>query len=158
MSRYKSVVVLSPLRVHHTGLYACSVSNARGKDTKSYNISIEKRKSSTNNIPRTKYSSSSSSSSIKTISGRPGSKPTTSTTSAPRHVNPAADAPCPLSGYCLNGGTCSFIPWLGELSCSCAPGFQGARCERKTTSALYSSLSLSSTLCLFGLENPYHSC
>ena len=65
---------------------------------------------------------------------------------------------CPIQGYCLNGGTCSFIPWLGEMSCSCAPGFQGTRCESKTTSALYSSLSMASTLCLFGIANPYHSC
>ena len=53
--------------------------------------------------------------------------------------SPGSRAACPVEGYCLNRGTCSFLPWLGELSCTCASGFKGARCEQKSTSANYFS-------------------
>jgi len=164
--RFKSIVVLNPLHVSDSGVYACSVNNPLGKHSKSFTINIEKRThaqpTSENDIPRD-TTTTAAKNNVSRVSEKKPLKNVPKTTEAPvttsvKPVNPAADVPCPLSGYCLNGGTCSFIPWLGELSCSCAPGFQGARCERKTTSALYSSLSLSSTLCLFGLENPYHSC
>lgn len=147
------------------GVYSCSVHNNVGKDQKSYSIVIEKRKPSTENrIPELNPSPEPSSSTQDPSTAYPATTTDTTTTTTTASTtstlpsNPAADVACPLEGYCLNGGTCSFIPWMGELSCSCAPGFQGARCEQKTTSALYSSLSVVNTLCLFGISNPYHSC
>ncbi|XP_065208283.1 protein vein isoform X3 [Planococcus citri] len=45
---------------------------------------------------------------------------------------PLAGKPCPMDlVYCLNGGSCTFYETIGEFTCQCADGFNGARCESK---------------------------
>ena len=139
--KYKSILKLKDVSEESVGVYACNARSMNGRyaQRRSFNLRLTPTTTTTTVAPTTT---------------------TSTTTSKPTPLNPAANLPCPMAGYCLNDGKCSFIPWLGELSCSCAPGFKGARCERKTTSALYSSLSntMSNTLCAFGFGNPYHSC
>lgn len=45
---------------------------------------------------------------------------------------PLEGKPCPTNVvYCLNGGTCTYYETIGELTCQCADGFNGGRCENK---------------------------
>jgi len=152
--RDKSVLTVSQAEKSDSGTYSCIVKGRRGQDSKKSNVTIkQKLKPTTTTTTTTKTTTTST-----TTTEFSSSTPPLPRTAAYSNI-PGGDSPCPISGYCLNDGKCNFIPWLGEMSCSCAPGFQGARCDRKTTSALYSSsLSLSNTLCLFGIVNPYHSC
>ncbi|XP_067131534.1 protein vein-like isoform X2 [Centruroides vittatus] len=41
---------------------------------------------------------------------------------------------CQRTNYCLNGGTCIYFRSIGELSCHCADGYKGKRCESKDVS------------------------
>ncbi len=168
------MLLVKRVRLADSGRYSCTATNAAGTHTASSRVSVvrkEKKLTTTTSPPTPATSVVSASSETTTMSTTTAAAATTSptttvtmtttTTMAPVTVAESGldeSLPCPIQGYCLNGGTCSFIPWLGELTCTCAPGFQGARCDRKTTSALYSSLSMASTLCLFGIANPYHSC
>ncbi len=167
------MLLVKRVRLADSGRYSCTATNAAGTHTASSRVSVvrKEKKLTTTSTPPTSATSVVSASSETTtmitttaaVTTSPTTtvKITTTTTMAPVPVTESGldeSLPCPIQGYCLNGGTCSFIPWLGELTCTCAPGFQGARCDRKTTSALYSSLSIASTLCLFGIANPYHSC
>lgn len=38
---------------------------------------------------------------------------------------------CPIDSFCLNGGTCLFYEFIGELVCRCQDGFVGQRCQFK---------------------------
>ncbi|XP_067001069.1 pro-neuregulin-2, membrane-bound isoform [Anabrus simplex] len=38
---------------------------------------------------------------------------------------------CEANGFCLNGGTCTWIMVIGEMVCHCAEGFKGQRCDHK---------------------------
>jgi len=38
---------------------------------------------------------------------------------------------CPISSYCLNGGSCLYYQSIGELVCRCSEGFTGQRCQFK---------------------------
>ena len=150
--RTKSVLTLARVEAGDSGEYSCVARNSRGEDTKMTRVKIQSR--STTTTPSTTSTTTT----------------TTTTTTAASTARPSVrrlvmgaeveGSSCPISGYCLNGGRCSYIPWLGEMSCACAPGYQGARCAMKTTSALYSASFTppSNTLCLFGIINPYHSC
>ncbi|ESO05960.1 hypothetical protein HELRODRAFT_160059 [Helobdella robusta] len=40
---------------------------------------------------------------------------------------------CDHVDYCINGGTCTFIPKLNRKTCKCKKGFEGLRCEEKLT-------------------------
>lgn len=41
---------------------------------------------------------------------------------------------CKETNYCLNGGTCIYFRSIRELSCHCADGYKGKRCESKDIS------------------------
>jgi len=150
IKKYRSVLKID---ASEDGVYACTTTHKNGRivDTKTYKVTADQP--SIKNEVSTSGKSTTQSPASSTYSS------STSTTTTTLPANPSVDMACPIAGYCLNGGQCSFIPWLGELSCACAPGYHGARCDRKTTSALYSSLSsMSHTLCMFGISNPYHAC
>lgn len=38
---------------------------------------------------------------------------------------------CPIRSFCLNGGSCSYYEFIGELVCKCRDGFAGQRCQFK---------------------------
>ena len=145
--RTKSVLTVNPVEFEDNGKYSCVAKSQNGQHQRTYKVAVAQK---------TKMTTTMRTSTTTTTTATAAS---TTTTPKAGLEFPEEKAPCPISGYCLNQGQCNFIPWLGEMSCDCAPGFQGARCERKTTSALYSSsLKMANTLCLFGIGNPYHSC
>jgi len=62
---------------------------------------------------------------------------------------------CPIDNYCMNGGTCLFYKDIGEVSCNCAPGFIGRRCDRKyVIPGRYTAQVTGKTkLCLVGMAH-----
>ncbi|XP_059097029.1 protein vein-like [Tigriopus californicus] len=38
---------------------------------------------------------------------------------------------CPIRSFCLNGGSCFYYEFIGELVCKCRDGFVGQRCQFK---------------------------
>jgi hypothetical protein len=129
--RSKSILTVLDVREEDAGLYTCTASSPSGTHSRLVRVEVRRRHSTTSTTTTTTSTST-----------------TTSTTPAPAPaaqrvlwpLPPGQVSSCPVSGYCLNSGTCSYIAWLGELSCACAPGFTGRRCEAKATSALYSAL------------------
>ena len=131
----KSVLTIPGLTERDAGLYKCVATNRSGRHRKQVMVTVKTRPTSTT-APTTTTST--------TTSTTPTSP--AAPVAAARRGNlrllpfpPSSLAACPLAGYCLHGGTCSYIAWMGEMSCACAPGFQGRRCEAKATTALYSA-------------------
>ena len=131
----KSILTLDEVEEEDAGLYSCSATNPSGTHRRDVKVTIRRRA-----VASTTTST--------TTTTRTTSPPTPTTTAPPAPVAarlrllpfpPGHVGLCPIPGFCLNSGTCSYISWLGELSCACAPGFQGRRCESKATSALYSA-------------------
>ena len=133
----KSVLSISGLTELDAGLYKCVATNKNGRHQKQVMVTVKKSPTTTTTATST-TTSTTTKTPTSTISAAP--------VAAARRGNlrllpfpPSSLAACPLAGYCLHGGTCSYIAWMGEMSCACAPGFQGRRCEAKATSALYSA-------------------
>ena len=131
----KSILTLDEVEEEDAGLYSCSATNPSGTHRRDVKVTIRRR-------------AMASTTTSTTTTTRTTSPTTTITTAAPAPVAarlrllpfpPGHVGLCPIPGFCLNSGTCSYISWLGELSCACAPGFQGRRCESKATAALYSA-------------------
>ncbi|GJQ70562.1 putative immunoglobulin [Trypoxylus dichotomus] len=43
------------------------------------------------------------------------------------------DRPCDIERYCMNGGKCFIVQSIGEPYCSCVGGFEGQRCDQKSS-------------------------
>jgi len=74
-----------------------------------------------------------------------------------RKLSPLASSSCPISEYCLNGGTCQYYSTIGEQTCHCSHGYHGLRCERKyvdtATAGAMSRLSDKFPLCILGMAH-----
>jgi len=74
-----------------------------------------------------------------------------------KKLSPLASSSCPISEYCLNGGTCQYYSTIGEQTCHCSHGYYGLRCERKyvdtATAAVMSRLSDKFPLCILGMAH-----
>ena len=139
----KSILMMEKVEEEDAGVFSCLATNPSGTHRRDVRVTIQRR--ALEPSATTSTTSTTTTTTVMTTSS-PG-------TPSPRRSLPAPSAarlrllpfppghvgPCPIPGFCLNSGTCSYISWLGELSCACAPGFQGRRCESKATSALYSA-------------------
>ncbi|KAK7862477.1 hypothetical protein R5R35_005907 [Gryllus longicercus] len=82
-----------------------------------------------------------------TVRVAPDPQPPTSTFPA------GATSKC-IDSYCLNGGTCLFYHTIQEMSCECAEGYKGQRCELKDVS---NSGSMYKTyICKLGFFTSYY--